>query len=282
MEHAFVEVRHRRPEARHRIEHVGANFTDGIDGDSRLPHLPDDMLRILVIEADRGDVGDIDGRAVPDRDNDISHIIRAPVFADGANHIASLAFLEIPGAEIPVLLVESLSQLHERDGAGRYLGWIHQHADLPFPTPIDIRRRNALNPFKLRFNHVLNKIPHRLDVDRVAFGRLKNEPGHRGAAGIGTLDDRLIRLEGILLDLVQPVGDLKQRGVNVRAGGEPERDRSPSIRALTGHLLQPLHPFELLLLLINDLALHLLGAGPPPGRRHRDFGFLHVGGELDR
>ena len=52
--------------------------------------------------------------------------------------------------------------------------------------------------------------------------------------------------------------------------------------AFTAHLRQALQGFQFFLLFIDDVPLHLQGAGAWPRGGHRDFRLVHIRGQLHR
>ena len=102
----------------------------------------------------------------------------------------------------------------------------------------------------------------------------EDEPGDRPVGGVGRVDDRLVGVFGIVGHLGQLGVDLEHRLLHVGADGELERHPAHRVHALGGHLADAFDALELLLLLLNDLALDLLRAGAGPDgfdRQRRDL-----------
>ena len=125
--------------------------------------------------------------------------------------------------------------------------------------------------------------PIRLDLSDL-FGRLDERPQDEPRDGlvrrVGRAQDRLIRLFGILAHLLQARVHLQERRTHVDADVELEREPADAIHALAGHLAHPLDALELLLLLLDDLALDLLRARAGPARLDGDRRDLHLRCEL--
>ena len=269
------------PEVLHRVQGIGPGLADGVDGNGIAPHFPDDVLRLLIRDADGRHVPHVHRCAVPPGDNDVPHVFGALVFAGGPDDVRSFAFIEIPRAVIAVFLIQRLRQFQHRQGTDGQFQGVHEHAQLPFAAPVHVRRGHARNALEPRLDHVFRKIPQGVDFDGVAFQRFENKPPHGAAARIGAADHGFVDFVGIFLDLVEPVGDAKKRRLGIGAGRKPEDDFSGVVGTFAEHFLQPLHPFQLLFLFVHDFAFDFLGAGPLPPGRNRDLGLGDVGRELD-
>ncbi len=110
----------------------------------------------------------------------------------------------------------------------------------------------------------------------------EDEPGDRAVGEVRGADDRLVGVLGILADLLEPGVDQQEGLGHVGPDGELHRDPAHRVHRLGRHLGDALDPFELLLLLLDDLALDLLRAGPRPARLDGDRRDLDLGCELGR
>ena len=239
------------------------------------------MCRLFIRNADGRNVPHVHRRTVPSCNNDVPHVFGALVFAGGSDDVRSFAFIKISRTIVAILLIQRLRQIQNRQGTDGQFQGVHEHPQLPFATPVHVRRGHTRNALEPCFDHVFRKIPQGIDGDGVAFQRFENKPSHGAAARIGAADHGFVDFVGIFLDLIESIGDAKKSRLGIGSGRKPKDDFTGVVGTFAEHFLQPFHPFQLLFLFVHDFAFDFLGACTRPSGLNRDLGFGDVGRELD-
>jgi hypothetical protein len=154
------------------------------------------------------------------------------------------------------------------------------HFVLPATERADARHaRDTLEP---RYHGVLDEVLVALYRTRVVGPGGDRPPGDDLVEIVtADADDRLVGIHRIAGHLVQPVHDLDQRAVHVRADFELQVDAAGAVPGGRLHFQQARNAAQHVLLRFDDLRLDLVGRGGPPGCPDADFRTRDVGRHLD-
>ena len=273
----------RRLDPVHHLEDVGAGLPDGVDEHHRpAPHVAPGH-RLAVAQPRFRHVPQVHRDPAPDGHDDALHVLGRAVLSHRPHHVPALALVEVAAAEVAILPFEGGPELAPRHPARGQLRRVHDHLQLPLAAAEVVGQTDSGDTLELRLDRVLGEIVERvhLALEAVILRRLEDPPPDGPLVGVDSGDHGLVGVLGVARDLLQAVRDLQQRRVDVDPDGKGEGDGPHAVGARALQAKETLEGLELLLLLVHDLPLDLLGAGPGPERAHRDLGLLDGGGQLD-
>ena len=186
------------PQAGHDVQHVGADFALGVDGQAGRAVAAHEGFRLFVAQADFGHVADPHRRAVDDRQNLRFDLFRRAELAQRPDHVTAFPFPEVAGRRVLVLFPQDPPQVRDRQPAGRQPLGIDDHLAFRLFAAKHVGVRDALDALESRLDPVFRELPQFRDVHAVRHQRPKDgvlfrrpaEP-QGGQTGVVRPQDRL-------------------------------------------------------------------------------------------
>ena len=225
---------------------------------------------------------DIDGGTVDVLDDDVCHIVRRLVLSHSSSNELTFTLVKISGTYVFIFPTQCGCHFGYGNVVGRKGIRVEDDLHLWLDATVDFRLSHARDPFKARLDEVLDELVLGFDAGVVTTKPLKDNPGNGVLLATGGDQHRLLSLVRIFRHLVEVVGDFEKGCVRVGAHLELKSHPAAAVKALAFHFDETFDALENVLLLVDDLPLHLLGAGSRPDGIHGDLGFVHIGCELHR
>ena len=151
-----------------------------------------------------------------------------------------------------------------------------------FRTAADKEIGHTVHALQVLTYFILKIRPIGSDGPGIVFPHLENDPDDRRRGGAGGVENRFFHIHRVGGDFIQLVRYPKKGVVHICAELEPEGHLSPAVEGGAFHLRQARDTLEHFFLLLDDIALDLIGGCAGPEGRHGDLGYRDRRAELVR
>jgi len=281
IEQVAVDLGHDHAHLFHHVEHVAPGRTLGVERQSRAANRANEDSRLAVAQLGVSHVANVDRCAARRRKDDVLNVFGCVIVPRGAYDVAPLALVEVPRRVILVFRGQGQGHIGHRQVTHGKPIRVDDDLHLALAAAEHVDTRDTGNPFDTRLDLVFDVVEKGFHVDIVvAFGE-DHEPRGGLRVGIDGVDQRLVDIVRVGRDLLQTIRDTHEDRVRVGSDGELHHDLAPAVVGLAFQLAQTVETLELLLLLVDDLALDLERARTGPRRQNGRPGAVDVRSQLD-